>query len=60
MREPRFTNDMTSFSLADSDRLRTVVSGDGHIFRPCLEDGRAPDIDFRRRYAAILLRERGL
>lgn len=60
MREPRFTVDELPFSQAPVWRLALVLCDTAKFF-PCPEAPEyPPDIDFRRRYVEILLRERGL
>lgn len=57
MREPRFIDDdgiITAFSQASNEYLKMEVSGGVEVV-----DGVEVDCDFTRRYAAILLAERG-
>jgi hypothetical protein len=63
MREPGLVDSSgirTPYSQASSDRLQNVVAG--RVLQAASSDFGSPlppDSDFRERYAAILLRERG-
>lgn len=58
MKEP--TIDGTPFSAAPVNDLRLVLTGeDDRAFLWFTPEGPFDDIDVHRRYAAILLRERG-
>ncbi len=61
MHEPVFLPEgapAVPFSAASEAWLRAVIDGTSKAVHRC-GDGRAPDVDFRRRYAALILQERG-